>query len=588
MPYKKAYKAAKDSPLQESSFNKVLIADDDPITSMMLSSSLKKWGYEVETCKDGESALRKLKEPDSPRLVLLDWVMPGLYGVEVVKLLRQERIEPPHYVIMLTSKSERADIIEALEAGADDFITKPFDPGELQARLNVGKRMVSLNANLLAQTEKANWLADYIANYDQITGLPNRTFLNREISRRLEEESPFILMLVNIDRFRRINQALGIEKGDKLLRWFGEQLENTFGDKALVAREYADEFAVLVPVSKDTSKGDHTHLIEKEAQKVHQSVLSPPEEFLDTPLTLSIGALLFWEKDENLSAESLSNRVDIAVKKAKAMGGNCTVIHDEAMEREIQERFTIARELRKAIREGQLSCFLQPKVDRERRIRGAEALCRWVHPERGFVSPGVFIPVAEESNLIVELDLWMLRQVCRYLARIENPDVVLSSNLSPRTFYKSDFVEVVKSIVSETGAPPDRLILEVTEALVIENVETVISTMNELNSEGIRFSIDDFGTGYSSLRYLQRLPISEIKIDRGFLLDIPENQANLALVDAIIGIAKAMNLKIVAEGIETEEQAALLDQRAEMLHQCFLFGKPMPADDFLNLLHLAL
>ncbi len=575
------------APENGSAFTKVLVADDDPITATMLSSSLKRWGYEVEQYRDGESALKRLQEPDSPRLVLLDWVMPGLYGIEVVKLLRQEKVQLPHYVIMLTSKTERKDTIEALDAGADDFISKPFDPGELQARLRVGKRMLSLNSQLLAETRKANNLADYIAHYDQVTGLPNRALLHKYISKHLETSQPFILLLMNIDRFRRVNQALGLDRGDALLRWVGVRLRDLFGREALVAREYADEFAILLPISQKEWENP-APVVEGISSKVHALGDNPPEEFSDVMLTMSIGAVTSPEDGSQTEPQTLINLADIAVKRAKAKGGNTTVIHDEAMKREIEERFALARDLRKAITEDRLKCFLQPKVDRQRRIKGAEALCRWIDKERGFVSPGEFIPVAEESDLIVELDYWMLRKVCNTLSKIDNPEVVLSSNLSPKTFYKEEFVERTKETIREAGAPPDRLILEVTEALVIEDVEAVIQSMKELNAMGVRFSIDDFGTGYSSLKYLQRLPISEIKIDRGFLLDIPDNAANMALVDAIIGIAKAMGLKIVAEGVETEEQAELLDQRAEMLHQCFLFGKPMPIDEFFTLLHLAL
>ncbi len=558
---------------------RVMVVDDDPITATMLASSLKKEGYEVETYKDGESALKRLFEPNSPRLVLLDWVMPGMDGLEVVKVLRQKEVKPPHYVIMLTSKRDMTDIINALETGADDFIPKPFDPGELRARLNVGKRMISLNVDLLTQTEKANMLADYLASYDTTTGLPNRAYMKEKIQSCINERIPFILMLVNIDRFRRINQALGVERGDQLLKWFGKRLEEVFKeDNAAVGRVYADEFAVLVMNAHDPE------VIHQEAERVKEAAKELPSDLAGYPFTLSIGVVYYSGKEADITSEDIANRVDIAVKKAKAKGGNHIEIHDEETEKEIQERFLIARELAQAIESNSLTCFLQPKVDRERRIRGAEALCRWIHPERGFISPGVFIPVAEETNLIPELDYWILRQVCQVLAKIDNPQISLSSNLSPRTFHNTDIVNMVKSILAETGANPERLILEVTEALVIEDVEEGITTMKELNSIGIRFSIDDFGTGYSSLKYLQRLPISEIKIDRGFLLDIPDNRSNMALVEAIIGIAQAMNLKIVAEGIETEEQARLLDEKADVLHQCFLFGKPMPIEEFLKLL----
>jgi EAL domain-containing protein (putative c-di-GMP-specific phosphodiesterase class I) len=245
----------------------------------------------------------------------------------------------------------------------------------------------------------------------------------------------------------------------------------------------------------------------------------------------------------------------------------------------VAQSFRIERELREALQQKALRLYLQPQVDRKGRLVGAEALVRWQHPERGMVPPGIFIPVAESSDLIVDVGIWVTTEACKLLAQQEMAglSIRLSVNLSPRHFRKPNFVEWMKGVLHDTGADASKLTLEITEGLVIDNVHDVIAKMSELHALGIHFSIDDFGTGYSSLAYIKRLPIQELKIDKTFVQDAPTDPSDAALVETILSIAQHMHLQVVAEGVETEEQAEFLNARAKVTHQGYLFGKPEPA-----------
>ncbi len=559
---------------------RIIVAEDDPVTSLLLVSILKKWGYEPQNVNNGQTALSLLQEIDKPKVVLLDWLMPGMDGIDVVKELRKNSAESSHYIIMLTSRSEKGDIVSALEAGADDFIPKPFHPEELKARIDVGHRLLTLNQKLIKATENANRLAEFIAHYDQTTGLPNRVTFAERIEKIIAEKGSGALMLVNIDRFKLINQAKGLDLGDLLLNYFGARLKNLFDDDAVVARITADEFGVFL-THDTTPSHDLTSYLMDQTNKIHVAMANPFPIDDGIHLTVSIGASPVTPEIQG-QAEEFMRRADTALAKAKASGGNRTVIHDAAMEQEIRERYTIERELSVGIERQELRLFLQAQVNKEGRFIGTEALVRWQHPTRGLLPPGVFIAIAEESNLIVEIGSWMLEKVCQLLSDYEEEDFSISLNISPKQFYRREFVPEIIECIERYAIPAQRLILEVTEGLLIEDMNDVAAKMQTLAATGIRFSIDDFGTGYSSLSYLTQLPISEIKIDRAFIKDLPQDKHSGAIVDAIVAMAGTLGLKLVAEGVETQEQVAFLSKKGEMLFQGFFFSKPAPAAEILN------
>lgn len=440
------------------------------------------------------------------------------------------------------------------------------------------------------EKEKARNELEHLAYYDTLTGLPNRSQLieklNHSLSACKQRRCESALILLNLDSFKTLNDARGHYSGDILLRAVAERLKTVLDTRDILARMSADEFAILLQCSQGASK-TMAALAQDLADKVHIALKFPlrvgSEEI---PITCSLGIALFPLNPDDLPGDVL-RRANTAMHRAKRNGGNQSLVFEQAMMSEVEKRFQIERELHAAIADGQLRLYLQSQVNASGAIVGAEALVRWQHPERGLIHPASFIPIAEETDLIVDVGIWVLTESCKILAQDEmlGHPVRLSVNISPRHFGQPGFVAGIRRILADTGADSSHLTLEITEGLLVNDINDVIAKMTELAALGIHFSLDDFGTGYSSLTYLKRLPIQELKIDKIFVQDAPSNQDNAALVETILAVAKHMQLNVVAEGVETREQAAFLKTRAEVIYQGYLFGKPEPAQDWL--LHMA-
>jgi diguanylate cyclase (GGDEF)-like protein/PAS domain S-box-containing protein len=426
-----------------------------------------------------------------------------------------------------------------------------------------------------------------LAYYDALTGLPNRALLLDRLGMILpiatRQRRHDALMLFNLDRFKNINDTSGQDTGDALLKIVAKRLGGALREGDILARLAGDEFAILLPdLSNDTNAAAHQCM--HVAEKIHFSLREPlrfgDEQFV---LTASLGVALFPTMEADSPLDIL-RRAETALHRSKAGGGAQTTLFEISIDETSKQRFLVERELRLAIPDEQLRLYLQPQVDRSGKIVGAEALVRWQHPERGLIPPSMFIPIAEESDLIIELGRWVFNRVCKLVAGegVCGEPCRISVNISARQFRQPDFVAWVKNELTATGAEPNHLTFEVTESVVIDNINSVIAKMSELAMMGIHFSLDDFGTGYSSLAYLKRLPIHEIKIDKTFVQDAPSDPENAALVETILAVAKLMRLKVVAEGVETAEQADFLNERGEVIHQGYLFGKPRPAEEFVG------
>lgn len=441
------------------------------------------------------------------------------------------------------------------------------------------------------EKERARGNLEHLAYYDTLTGLPNSSLLmeklNQSLSSCKQSGHEGALILFNLDRFKTLNDARGHSTGDILLRAVVDRLSTALDTRDILARISADEFAILV---QRTEEGSETiaSLTQGLADKVHIALKFPLHVGSDEiSITSSLGITLFPQNPDDTAGDVL-RRVNTAMHRAKQNGGNQSVVFEQSMTSMAEQRFQIERELRKSIMDGELRLYLQSQVNASGIVVGAEALVRWQHPERGLIPPVSFIPIAEETDLIVDIGVWVMTKACQILALEEmvGRPVRLSVNVSPRHFRQPGFVAWIRWILADTGADPSHLTLEITEGLLIDNVNDVIAKMIELTSLGIHFSIDDFGTGYSSLTYLKRLPIHELKIDKIFIQDAPTNPDDAALVESILAVAKHMKLEVVAEGVETHEQAAFLKARAEVIYQGYLFCKPEPYDVWLK--HLSL
>ncbi len=438
----------------------------------------------------------------------------------------------------------------------------------------------------LSEIRRAQQTAEHLSWHDSLTGLANRALFIHELEQVLasvRRDGHYTdVLLLDLDRFKDINEARGLAVGDALLIAVAARLKLMLNPDDILARLDSDEFAVLLgnPVPNREAAG---RLALATAEKLRAALMDAIELKGEAfHVNASVGIAMLPESPQETAADVL-RQADLAMHQAKAEGGGCAVFFETTMGEAVRERYQLERELRQAIDGNELRLYLQPQVDVDARQVGAESLIRWQHPSRGLLPPGVFIPLAESSDLIVEVDRWMLAQVCRLLAALDRDGRTLriSVNISPRHFNRPDFVEEVKRHLAASGADPTHLVLEITEGLVIANVADVVTKMTALAALGIHFSMDDFGTGYSSLAYLKRLPIHELKIDKSFIQDVTTDLNDAALVETILAVAQHLHLQVVAEGVETAAQAEFLNARGKVIHQGYFFGRPEPVDTWL-------
>ena len=425
-----------------------------------------------------------------------------------------------------------------------------------------------------------------LAFYDVLTGLPNRRLLMDRIAHLLaaapRDHTISALMFIDLDHFKHINDARGHATGDALLRLAGERLAQLMRKADTVARIGGDEFVVLLAHLAD-DLDNAARAAAQVAEKIRAAIARDFEIGAQSyHCSASIGVTLLPKAGQQ--AHDLLREADIAMYRAKAEGRNGIAFFEAAMQEGVERRLTLERALARALDTEQLCMHVQPQVDRHGRVTGAELLMRWPQADGSFIAPGVFIPIAEESGLIVRLGHWALREACRsarVLAQAQAGQAIpLSVNVSPAQFRQPDFATRVQTALAEHGTPAGALILELTEGLLIDQRDASLARMRELADLGIRFSIDDFGTGYSSLSYLTSMPLYELKIDKRFIDDTPRDARDTAIVQAILAMARHLGLRVVAEGVETQEQADFL-----VAHDCdglqgFLYARPMPLDDF--------
>ncbi|MCX7230582.1 MAG: EAL domain-containing protein [Burkholderiales bacterium] len=425
-----------------------------------------------------------------------------------------------------------------------------------------------------------------LAYYDTLTRLPNRRLLTdrlrQSVAAGVRGGRHGAVLCIDLDDFKRVNDTRGHPAGDEVLLQAAARIRASVRTEDTVARLGGDEFVVVLE-RLDGDARQAAAQADETAQRL-MSTLATPFEITDMRFhsSASIGVAMFG--GAGISDEDVLMHADSAMYRAKAAGRGTVRFYDPAMQVALQTRAALETDLRRALSEGQLRLAYQAQVEASGRIVGAEVLLRWQHPVRGPIPPMDFIPMAEETGLIVPIGQWVLETACMQLAgwarKPQTRALRLSVNVSARQFRQPDFVQRVERALSDSGADPARLRLELTESLLLDNINDCIAKMQSLQAMGVGFSLDDFGTGYSSLSYLKRLPLEELKIDRSFIRDIATDPSDAVIVQTIIGMARNLGLTVIAEGVETAEQLAFLDRHGCGAYQGWYFGRPVPLPDF--------
>lgn len=426
----------------------------------------------------------------------------------------------------------------------------------------------------------------FLAQYDPLTHLPNRHFFANQLEQALKvarrEQLQLAVLILDLDNFKNINDSYGHNVGDQLLKQVAEKLRICCRDTDTLARLGGDEFAILIEHLEQPE--DAARFAQELMSTMQQTLMLPPD--LELSAAASIGISLFPQHHDNV--EALLQGADAALYKAKAEGRNTYYYYSDQLTAQARQRLVLEGRLRNAIKTGQLHCYYQPQLEvATGRIIGAELLLRWRDPELGFVSPEIFIPLAESSGLIHALGIQVLQQACvQGKAWLDEglPAISLAVNVSAHQFSRGELGQQVRTLLAETGFPAKFLELEVTESALMQDEDKVIETMQQLRATGVRLAIDDFGTGYSSLAYLQRLPLDLLKVDRRFICNMTTNPDNQQITKAIIELGHTLRFEVLAEGVETAEQLAMLQQMSCNYYQGYLFSKPVPAETFRQLL----
>jgi len=586
----------------------VLVVDDNPANLRVLSDHLKRAGYRVLVAQDGAGAIDKARR-GRPDLIVLDVMMPAMDGFETCRRLKGQAAVHDIPVIFATALTDIDSKLRGFAAGGADYVTKPFQQEEVlarvQAHLAVRKLQTQLrarnvqleraNAELLrvnAELSRATEQEIYkLAFFDPLTGLPNRRLLidrlHQSMAASARSRKHSALYFLDLDNFKELNDSAGHDIGDRLLVEVGRRLRGCVREVDTVSRIGGDEFVVLVEqLHEDRAIATEQAgaIVGKMMTEITASASFAKSDYQGTA---SVGVVIFV--GDEVSVDETLKRADLAMYHAKAAGRNTWRAFEPAMQDSLSARTALGHDLRVALAEDQFVLHYQPQLDANQRCTGAEALIRWNHPRRGPVACAKFIPFAEETGLIGSIGSWVMKTCCEQLAqwqsRPETAHLTMSVNVSAWQFKQMDFLDDTTRIMRESGVQPDRLKLEITESLLLDNVEATVAKMAALREAGLSFALDDFGTGYSSLSYVKRFLFSELKIDQSFLRDVPQDRSNVAICRAIIALGKSLGLAIVAEGVEGEAQWQFLLGEGCTNAQGYYFAPPMPADEFEGWLH---
>jgi diguanylate cyclase (GGDEF)-like protein len=553
----------------------ILLIEDNPGDTRLIREMLAEQAdatFRLEAVDRLSRGLEYLKTGDAS-LVLLDLSLPDSFGIDTFMRVYEHTPKVP--IIVLTGNDDRTVALSAVKTGAQDYLVK----GRLDRELLMRSIQYSIERKRYQEQIERQ------ANYDALTGLPNRSLLHERLRHAMtahRHERYIAVVFLDLDHFKFVNDGLGHTTGDQLIREVGARLKAAVREGDTVARLGGDEFILVL--SDQPADGAVQLAMQRVLDAVGQPVTLDGQEF---SVTCSAGISLY-PRDGN-DAETLLRNADAAMYRAKAGGRNNFQFYTTEMNRNVNERLSMEHNLRRALERMEFELHYQPRIDlRRRAMVGAEALVRWRHPTAGLVYPDRFIPIAEETGLIVPLGEWVMRTACaqnRAWQMAGYGAISVSVNLSLRQFKQQSLVRSVQRILVETGLAAAHLEVELTESMVMHDAEGAITTLQALRELGVHVSVDDFGTGYSSLSYLKRLPLAALKIDQAFVRDICESHGDRGvLAQAIIALGHNLRLRVVAEGVEKAEQAAFLEEHGCDEVQGIYFGRPVPAAEFEALL----
>lgn len=561
----------------------VLVVDDEPDNFDVIETLLNAQDYNLHYANTGEGAIAVLDQLQ-PDLILLDVMMPGMDGIEVCRRLKASPKWLPIPVIIVTSLTEKKDLARCFEAGADDFISKPVSSLELLARVRSMlrireqyKQLQGFNAHLEATVQKRTAQLQKMVFQDALTQLPSRAFLTQKLAERLQSgDSSFALITIDCDQFKRLLGSFGDAITDQLLIAITERLQPYLRKGDILARTGIDEFGLLLHRVDDQAS------IQPYIQKILSS-FDPPFAVSSFEVFVSACASIVLGNDTYKTPAQLFQDAGIAMYHAKESGNDRYHVFDAQMHQEMIDRLALENDLKRALERQEFIVHYQPIINlKTQAIVGLEALIHWQNPERGMVSPSLFIPCMETTGLIVPMGMMIFKQACQQLYCWHQQgwtELTMSVNLSVQQFACPTLVEDIDRILAETSIHPACLKLEITESAIMNNIEAVIAIAEQLRSRQIQISIDDFGTGYSSLAYLHQLPIDNLKIDRSFITQIQPQQSQYKVVDTIITLGNHLGLTVTAEGIETVAELEQLQQLDCEFGQGYLFSRPVRAEE---------
>ncbi|MUL38594.1 EAL domain-containing response regulator [Gloeocapsopsis dulcis] len=564
---------------------KILVIEDEAILRANTIQILEFEDFQTIEAENGLIGVQ-LAQKELPDLIICDIMMRGIDGYTVLAMLRQNPLTATIPFIFTTAKASKSDLRRGMELGADDYLTKPFTADELlnaiATRLEKQATIIQQYTTKLKQVEEK---LNYLVHYDSLTNLPNQLLLQDRLNALLTQANNHKIivpiLLLGLAQFEQINSTLGHEIGNLLLKAVAERLIACLGKESMVARLHTEQFAIALPSVK---LQEFTNIAQSILDSLSKSfILNKHEVFITT----NIGIALYPVDGKDIN--TLIENAKVAMQFSKKKEVNSYQFYTSKMNAYLSKQIALDNSLHHALEREEFQVYYQPQVDlRTGKIVGAEALLRWQHPEQGLVSPVKFIPIAEENGLIVPIGEWILMAACRQTKIWQTnclPNLRISVNLSARQFGQHNLSQRLVHILEETGLEPKYLELELTESIFIKNTEATTRMLNELQTLGVEIAIDDFGTGYSSLSYLKQFPVDTIKIDKCFVDSVVTDSKTAKIVTAIIQMAHDLNMKTIAEGVETKAEFSFLRQRQCDEFQGYFFSRPLTATEFEQLLN---